>query len=235
VLRREPAKAASDMSDLTLPDPADPSLPPPAASLTQICIAPRRTQISKKRGDITARIAAEIMAPSPMAARPSPGMPAPCGAEPALAPPEAAPTPAHERRPADDLLAYWQGLRGGRRVAMLETLDRAAVAAAWPDSLMLALGGMGGPTVARLGDLSGDIDYTPMITDWLLSQGRRAAARGEAVDAVESFPVSEGLMRYRLLALPFAGRGGMIEHVLCHLCRAPQGDVHHERRGWFSA
>jgi hypothetical protein len=108
------------------------------------------------------------------------------------------------------------------------------VARGWADSLLLAVGSAPGPTITRLGEPSGNIEYTAMVAEWLMSQARRAAQRGERVDTAESFAQSAGTTRCRLLAFPLTGPSGAVEQVLCHVCLAEDG-ARPERRGWFSA
>jgi hypothetical protein len=120
-----------------------------------------------------------------------------------------------------EFVLYWQGLRRGTAMPKLALLDREFVAGCWPDSLMVSYAGAAGaPQIARLGRTTGEIEYTPMVTEWIMACAREVARRGEALEDVQEFPLTEGVADYHLLLLPFAAPDGKSEHVLCHLSRA---------------
>jgi hypothetical protein len=140
--------------------------------------------------------------------------------------------PRRERKPlpaTDDpaaIVAWWQALKHGRPFPAPEDLDRAALGAAWPAAVLLSYtGGQNG--IARATRLSnhddlrhGPVEYTPMLTEWLLALGRTTLQRGEPVQETGDFPSMRGIAAYRLLALPFSAAGTAADHVLCRLCRA---------------
>jgi hypothetical protein len=187
----------------------------PTASLAEFALSrrappPRR----EKDGDITERIAA--VAPPPV---PDP---------PPMPPPTLDPAPAetielaNEPPPrAEEIVVYWERLRRGRAFPHLADIDRAVVGSGWPDSLIVAFEAGDGdmPRVSRLGANDGAIEYTPMVTDWILTRARHAARRGMKLDEVQSFPLEGEVSRYRLLLLPLAVSSGASDCVLCHLCR----------------
>ncbi len=119
-------------------------------------------------------------------------------------------------------MVYWERLRRGRPFPPLADVDRAMVGSSWPDSLIVAFegGDMAMPRISRLGPTDGAIEYTPMVTDWILTRARHAARRATKLDEVQSFPIEGDTPRYRLLLLPLGASNGASDCVLCHLCRA---------------
>jgi len=135
------------------------------------------------------------------------------------------PAPASPRvtpRGDREFVLYWDGLRRGTAMPKLALLDRDFVAGCWPDSLMVSYAGGGAeaPHIARLSRTTGEIEYTPMVTEWIMACAREVARRGEALEDVQEFPLADGAADYHLLLLPFATPDGKSEHVLCHLSRA---------------
>jgi hypothetical protein len=159
-----------------------------------------------KDGDITGRIVAPVAAPPPQAAPVAPE-PAPAAAEP---PP----------RP-EEIVVYWERLRRGRPLPPLADLDRALVGKGWPDSLIVIFDdeATAMPRISRLGANDGAIEYTPMVTDWILTRARQASRRATKLDEVQSFPLDGESPSYRLFLLPLGTGTGASEGVLCHLCR----------------
>lgn len=146
--------------------------------------------------------------------------------------------PAPEPKPrGTDIVAYWHGLRRGGSVPELIQIDQTVVAETWRNSLLLALGPHqssasepGAFKIKRLGQITDDVEYTPMVIDSILSLGQRAVTRKTPLDEIVSFPLSEGMARCRLVLLPLTGTGGRVDHVLCQLSRVATGP-RLERRG----
>ena len=130
--------------------------------------------------------------------------------------------PANEPPPrAEEIVVYWERLRRGRAVPPIAELDRSLVGNAWPDSLIVMFDrDTGTPRISRLGATDGAIEYTPMVTDWILTRARQAAKRLAKHEEVQSFPLQDESARYRLFLLPLGMGSGSTEGVLCHLCRA---------------
>lgn len=124
-----------------------------------------------------------------------------------------------------EFVDYWDRLRRGRRLPTLAMLDRDFVAGHWPDSLVVTYtpANPSMPQIARLGKPTGDIEYTPMVTDWIITCAQQVARDGEAMEDEQEFPLPGGVTGYRLLLLPFAGDAGKSDHVVCHLSRALPG------------
>jgi hypothetical protein len=208
-----------------------------AASLTVVKLrrGPRLIEFPTKPGDITSQLAAPMPVPTlAFAAEPAvvadllppPPQPLLPAAAPllALAPARAdRDPPVRERAGYWDLVDYWDRLRCGSRLPVLALLDRELVAGSWPDSLIVSYSAedRAMPQVARLSKPTGEIEYTPMVTDWIICCAREVARHGEAMEDEQEFPLARGTAGYRLLLLPFASAAaGKSDHVLCHLSRA---------------
>jgi hypothetical protein len=183
-------------------------MPRPTASLANVSLRGKKAALPRpKSGDITTRItAAPAPAPAPVPEAPRPAAKA---SEP---PPR-----------AEEIIVYWERVRRGRSLPPLEDIDRSLVANAWPDSLIVLFDEDPSvmPRISRLGASAGAIEYTPMVTDWILSRARHAARRAARHDEVQSFPIEGDVPRYRLFLLPLGSPAGASDAVLCHLCRMP--------------
>ena len=167
----------------------------------------RRANVNATRdkdGDITSRIVSPMPEAPPAPARP------PAAAVVTEPPPR-----------AEEIVVYWERLRRGRPFPPLADIDRGVVANGWPDSLIVLFESdhSAMPRISRLGATDGAIEYTPMVTDWILTRARQAASRATRLDEVQSFPMEDELPRYRLFLLPLGVGNGASDGVLCHLCR----------------
>jgi hypothetical protein len=183
-------------------------VPPPTPTRTAERVG--RPPAAPRRAVAAATVAAEPPPPTPAAAA-------------------AAPV---ERRPAD-LAEYWNQLKQGGRLPSWSKLDSTLIADRWPNSLLLSCGG--GSDRLKLqsmftealrtanrnggGDRSEGIEFTPMLTEWVLSLGREASRRGTPIADTEPFPSLTDDLRYRAVALPLSDDGTDVDHVLCHVER----------------
>jgi len=158
-------------------------------------------------------------------------------AEPAAAQPvAAAPAEAEAKSAADDILDYWDKLRGTQDVPVLRDLDRGHVAQSWPNTVLLAFNSTEAPRITRVGANNGDVEYTAMVTDWIMTRGRNSAKRGQPMEEEQRFPVSGGRARYRLLMLPFSSDGSVkSDHVLCHISRAQDRSAVDSFKRWLAS
>lgn len=128
--------------------------------------------------------------------------------------------------PSDDdaaaVIAWWSALKRGRAYPAPGDLDRAAIGATWPAAVLLSGDGAGIARAMRLGDRDelGAMEYSAMLTEFLLAIGRTAMARGAPVEEARELPSAGGRAAYRILALPLSAGGGVPDHVLCRLSRA---------------
>jgi hypothetical protein len=75
------------------------------------------------------------------------------------------------------------------------------------------------PQIARLSRLTGTIEFTSLVTEWVLSCARQVAKLGKAMETRRAFTGTRSPHHYHMLLLPFADAHGMSSHVLCHLSR----------------
>ncbi len=164
------------------------------------------------------------------------GTPAPVEWEPpalAAAPePEPPPPPEVPAQRPTDITAYWRQLKNGRPFPSWSDLDSKLIADCWPNSMLLSCGG----ETQRLtldslftqalrvenadGDRDEGIDFTPMLTEWVLSLGREAQRLGKPMQDTDALPSVSGEASYRVTALPLSDDQHRIDHVLCHVDRA---------------
>jgi len=135
----------------------------------------------------------------------------------------------------EDILDYWDSLRGGRDFPALDELDRTHVAATWPNTLLLAVDSADLPRITRLGASDGEIDYTATVVDWIMSRGKQSAKHAEPMEEERRFAVSTGGARYRLLLLPLSSYGLNCDHVLCQLSRLPELGAVASIKRWFAS
>jgi hypothetical protein len=133
-----------------------------------------------------------------------------------------------------DILDYWDSLRGARNVPALDALDHAHVAAIWPNTLLLAVEPSELPRITRLGENNGEIEYTGMVIDWIMTRGRQSARHAEPMEEEQRFAISSGSARYRLLLLPMGSDGPGCSHVLCQLVRLEERGAVASFRRWFT-
>ncbi|MGE0117327.1 MAG: hypothetical protein AB7S71_03950 [Dongiaceae bacterium] len=143
--------------------------------------------------------------------------------------------PAPQQRPADlpkhpsDLYGYWTRVKNGRRFPSRADFDVEQVAENWPNSMLLTCSGNGGQmnfsSILRLGANrrsrpGEDLNFTSMITEWILAIGGEAVRAGTPVQDTEVFPSPEGTFAYKIVALPLSDQQTRVDHVLCHLSRS---------------
>ncbi len=181
-----------------------PSLPPPAA----LAAEPAPPPVTRR----AVALPEPYVAPEPEAKPPPPPTPAPEVRR-------AAPLPYDDLRSADDLIYYWDELRAGRALPLFASLDRTRIAISWPDTVMVNYGPdqAAMPQIARLSRLTGAVEFTSMVTEWVLSCSRQVARIGKAMETKRVFAGAQNPRSYHLLLLPFANSGGTSDHVLCHL------------------
>jgi hypothetical protein len=186
--------------------------------------APSRAAAGLSRSEAIARAAR-------MSARATP-RPVPTAAE-TLA---AARSAQQQMRSADlpknpgDIYGYWTRVKNGRRFPSRADFDAEQVAENWPNSMLLTCGGAAGShvnfsSVLRLGanrrTRPGDeLNFTSMITEWILATGGEAARAGAPVQDTEVFPTPDGTHAYKIVALPLSENQTRVDHVLCHLSRS---------------
>jgi hypothetical protein len=198
----EPATVVPEAAPIAAPLMAPaPSLPPRGA----VAAEPAPPPVMRR----AVALPEPYVAPEPEAEPPPPSS--------ASETPRAAPLPYDDLRSADDLIYYWDELRAGRALPLFASLDRTRIAISWPDTVMVNYGEdqAAMPQIARLSRLTGAVEFTSMVTEWILSCSRQVARIGRAMETKRVF--AGGPRSYHLLLLPFANSGGASDHVLCHL------------------
>jgi hypothetical protein len=195
--------------------------------------------------------------PLPEPVRSEPTFSEPSFSEPSVAPtflqpaafdsPKAAPEPqpravpeasAQGPRGVDEFLDYWDDLRGLRAFPALDEINRTLVAAQWKNSLILSFSETEPvmPRITRLGDTDGEIEFTPMVIDWLMSRGKQCARRGSPIEEEHRFPGAKGIARYKLLVLPVSRLGtDDSDCVLCLVTRTKELSVTAAFRRWLAS
>ncbi len=193
-----------DAPQLALPAPAP--MPPVPAAPPSLYVVPSDDELEV--------VEPEIAEPPPVAE--------PRRVEPLR---EYAATPEARPRSDDEIIDYWDSLRGEQVMPLLSDLDRDWIGRCWPNSLILAVGEaeVTSPRITRLGEAREDVEFTPMVIEWILARGRHSARRGMPVEEEQRFPVSRGSARYRLILLPLGNGTGRSNHVLCRIC--PTQDI----------
>jgi hypothetical protein len=132
------------------------------------------------------------------------------------------PLPYDDIRTADDLVYYWDELRGCQTLPLLANLDRMRIAVSWPDTLLVSFGAdrSGMPEITRLSRFTGMLDATTIVTDWILSCSREVAKIGRAMETQRTFAGGGDAHQYHMMLLPFASARGTSDHVLCHFSRS---------------
>lgn len=224
------ATMAAPRDDAGAPVAPRPAGPAPVASLSSLKI--RRGP----RSPVEAEPADPAPDPYPRVAVRKPA-PAAAVAPPAVPPrqPEASassPSPAPQK--PGDITAYWRRLKNGRDFPSWSDLDSRLIADCWPNSMLLRCAA--DPPRLTLdslftkalrvendgahGNPAEGINFTPMLTEWILSLGREAERFGKPVQDTDALPSESGEIRYRVIALPLSDDQQRIDHVLCHVDRA---------------
>ncbi len=157
--------------------------------------------------------------------------------EPAIAPePEPPPSPRPQAPPQkpSDITAYWRQLKNGRPFPSWSDLDSKLIAESWPNSMLLSCGAETRrltldslfTQALRVENHGADanraegVDFTPMLTEWVLSLGREAQRLGKPMQDTDALPSVSGEVSYRVTALPLSDDQHRVDHVLCHVDRA---------------
>jgi hypothetical protein len=145
-------------------------------------------------------------------------------------PPQQQQRPAELPKHAGDLYGYWTRVKNGRRFPSRTDFDVEQMAENFPNSMLLTCGANGGSqvnfsSILRLGanrrSQPGEtLNFTSMITEWILAIGGEAARVGTPVQDTEVFPSPDGTFAYKIVALPLSDQQTRVDHVLCHLSRS---------------
>jgi hypothetical protein len=138
---------------------------------------------------------------------------------------------AERTRQGNDFYSFWAQRKNGRRFPSYGDFDAKQIAELWPNTMLLSCGIIGGGNVnfTQVMRLTGtpataegaeEVNFTPMLTEWMLAIGREAATGGKPVQDIETFQNPSGSSSYRIVALPLGNEETQVDHVLCNLARA---------------
>ncbi len=176
-------------------------------------------------------------APTPVEWEPAELVAAPEPPEPVIAPeppPPLSPRPQAPPQRPSNITAYWRQLKNGRSFPSWSDLDSKLIAESWPNSMLLSCGAETQrltldslfTQALRVENNGADanraegVDFTPMLTEWVLSLGREAQRLGKPMQDTDALPSVSGEVSYRVTALPLSDDQQRIDHVLCHVDRA---------------
>jgi len=206
---------------------------PPPASMAAAPVIEAPKPESKPTNDAPSRALSRSEAIAARLSARTPARPVPTAAE-TLA---AARTAQQQARSSDlprqpgDIYGYWTRVKNGRKFPSRADFDAEQVAEHWPNSMLLTCSGGGGASygnftsVLRLGANrrarpGEDLNFTSMITEWILATGGEAVRAGAPVQDTEVFPTPDGTHAYKIVALPLSENQTRVDHVLCHLSRS---------------
>lgn len=138
-----------------------------------------------------------------------------------------------KKNQAPDILSYWMELRNGNRYPTWQSLDTMKIGKFWPNCVLVHCDRTAGrlqlePSFSNelrqaarranpLRDFSSDIDFTPMVVDWVLSLARDVANTAKPAHGTEYFPSVFDEIPLRVIALPLSEDQVEIDHVLCYV------------------
>jgi len=209
-----PAPPAPQEPELRANEPAAPPTPPPAPPTPPAPAAP----------------APLAQQPPPQPTAPAATVPQPPAAVPAA--PQAPKQDPFSRMP-QGLVKYWMSLTKGRKYPSWADFEQAKIADYWPNSMVLTCGppdGRGDITISKVTRIADQnvtpstsganrVEYTPMLTEWILSLGKATAGAGKPMQESDRFPTNEGIVRNQIILLPLSDEQTSIDHVLCHVYR----------------
>ncbi|MDF2367327.1 hypothetical protein [Sneathiella sp.] len=139
-----------------------------------------------------------------------------------------------QKKPATpDILSYWMEIRDGNRYPSWQNLDTAKIGKYWPNCTLVHCDRVAGRLQLENGFASevrqatqaenphqkyaSDIEFTPMVVDWVLGLARDVANSGKPTHGTEQFPSTFDEIPLRVIALPLSENQIDIDHVLCYV------------------
>lgn len=130
-----------------------------------------------------------------------------------------------------NIVEFWSRLKKGRRWPGRSDIDAKQIGMYWPNSVLMRVGENGLPwqfeplmsDVMRGGGQSfhtGEIKFgNSLVMEWILGLGRRTQQAGQPQEDVDLFPIDDGEVRYRAMAVPLGENDNSISYVLCHVLK----------------
>ena len=132
-----------------------------------------------------------------------------------------------------DILSYWMEIRNGNRYPTWQNLDTQKIGKFWPNCVLVHCNHSSGRLQLEtsfsnelrqsakranpLRDFTSDIDFSPMVVDWVLSLARDVANTGKPAHGTEHFPSVFDEIPIRVIALPLSENQVEVDHVLCYV------------------
>ncbi|USG59853.1 hypothetical protein NBZ79_11760 [Sneathiella marina] len=132
-----------------------------------------------------------------------------------------------------DILSYWMEIRNGNRYPTWQNLDTQKIGKFWPNCVLVHCNHASGRLQLEtsfsnelrhsakranpLRDFTTDIDFSPMVVDWVLSLARDVANTGKPAHGTEYFPSVFDETPLRVIALPLSENQVDVDHVLCYV------------------
>jgi hypothetical protein len=132
-----------------------------------------------------------------------------------------------------DILSYWMEIRNGNRYPTWQNLDTQKIGKFWPNCVLVHGNRSSGRLQLEtsfsnelrqsakranpLRDFTMDIDFSPMVVDWVLSLARDVANTGKPAHGTEYFPSVFDEIPLRVIALPLSENQIDVDHVLCYV------------------
>lgn len=132
-----------------------------------------------------------------------------------------------------DILSYWMEIRNGNRYPTWQNLDTQKIGKFWPNCVLVHCNHSSGRLQLEtsfsnelrqsakranpLRDFTSDIDFSPMVVDWVLSLARDVANTGKPAHGTEHFPSVFDEIPLRVIALPLSENQVEVDHVLCYV------------------
>ena len=125
------------------------------------------------------------------------------------------------------------GIRNDKRYPDWRSLDAGMIGRYWPNCTLVHCDHTGGRlqienrfvTAVRQAtdggnperNINPDVEFSPMVVDWVLRLAREVANTGKPTHGTEFFPASFDEVTLRLIALPLSEDQVNIDHVLCYV------------------
>lgn len=130
------------------------------------------------------------------------------------------PTPALKAMGRMDITAYWNHIRGERRLPCAANLDRLQLARDWPNTVLMRCDGNRQLLALQFSEIQGLLsssDFSTMAVEWIRSLCMDAVQGRRPVETSESFPTRNGSVTFRAVALPLSADEITVDHVLFHV------------------
>ena len=130
------------------------------------------------------------------------------------------PAPALKALGGMDITAYWNHIRGEKRLPCAANLDRALLARDWPNTVLMRCDSNQRLLALQFSEVQGLLsssDFSTMAVEWIRSLCMDAVQGRRPVETAEVFPTGNGSVTFRGVALPLGADEQAVDHVLFHV------------------